>query len=137
MDKKHEPIYCWNSDKTYSILSGNKVLIQLIICLYSVLSFTSCTTRQGKVSFQETLNFRTGMVGLSQCFFSMTPVFCGRISFPLQLLHWCTKIACYASVSHHCVRAELLVQRVDLADFTQAAVLQDGHGLGRTAIDGL
>ena len=32
-------------------------------------------------------------------------VFCGRISFPLQLLHWCTKIACYASVSHHCVRA--------------------------------
>ena len=64
-------------------------------------------------------------------------VFCGRISFPLQLLHWCTKIACYASVSHHCLRAEPLVQRVDLADFTQAAVLQDGHGLGRTAIDGL
>lgn len=32
---------------------------------------------------------------------------------------------------------ELLVQRLDLADFTQVAVLQDGRGLGRTAIDGL
>ena len=75
MDKKHEPVYCWNSDKTYSILSVNKVLIQVIICLYSVLSYALHTTRQGKVSFQETLNFRTGTVGLSQCFFSITPVF--------------------------------------------------------------
>ena len=32
---------------------------------------------------------------------------------------------------------ELLVQGVNLADFVQAAVLQDGRGLGRTAIDRL
>jgi len=32
-------------------------------------------------------------------------VFCGRISVPLRLLHWCTKIACYASLSHRCVQA--------------------------------
>ena len=32
-------------------------------------------------------------------------VFFGRISFPLQLLHRCTKKACYASLRHHCVRA--------------------------------
>ena len=32
-------------------------------------------------------------------------VFFGRIFFPLQLLHRCTKKACYASLRHHCVRA--------------------------------
>ena len=32
---------------------------------------------------------------------------------------------------------ELLVQGVNLADFTQAAVLQDRRGLGRTAVDRL
>ena len=32
---------------------------------------------------------------------------------------------------------ELLVQGMDLADFTQAAVLQDGGGLDSTAIDSL
>ena len=37
--------------------------------------------------------------------FNHPSVFCGRISFPLLLLHWCTKITSYASLSHHCVRA--------------------------------
>ena len=32
---------------------------------------------------------------------------------------------------------ELLVQGVNLADFTQVAVLQDRRGLGRTAVDRL
>ena len=32
---------------------------------------------------------------------------------------------------------ELLVEGVDLADFAQAAILQNRRGLGRTAIDGL
>ena len=38
----------------HSILSVNKVLIQVIVCLYTVFSLALYSTWQGKVSFQET-----------------------------------------------------------------------------------
>ena len=74
--KKHEPVYCWNSEKTYNILSVKKVLIQVIVCFYMVVSFAPFTTQQGKISVQDSWNgFRTRTIGLSQWFFSITPVF--------------------------------------------------------------
>ena len=40
VDKKHEPVYCWNSDKTYSILSVKKVLIKgIIYCMLMYLVY--------------------------------------------------------------------------------------------------
>ena len=74
--KKHEPVHCWNSEKTYNILSVKKVLIQVIVCFYTVVSFAPFTTQQRKISVQDSWNgFWPRTIGPSQCFFQSPKCF--------------------------------------------------------------
>ena len=41
----------------HTALRVNNILVQVIICLYTVFSFASCTTRQGKVSSKKPETF--------------------------------------------------------------------------------
>ena len=106
MDKKHKPIYCWNSDKTYRILSVNKVLMQVISMLIYCVVVRIVYYPAGEGFFPRFLKLSNSYHWAVTMFLLNHPSdFCGRVSFPLRLLYWCTKIACYASLSHHCVRA--------------------------------
>ena len=102
VDKKHEPVYCWNSNKTYSILTIKKVLIKVLIIycmlMYLVYCFVVCI-----MYYPPGEGFFPRFLKLSNLYHSAVTmvllnhpnVFWGRINFLSPLAaHWCTKIAC-------------------------------------------
>ena len=100
VDKKHEPINCWSSDKTYSILSVKKVLIQGIIYCTCMLMYcvVVCIVYYlpGEDFFPRFLTLSNSyQLAVTMVLLNHPSVFWGRINFfsPLAA-HWCTKIAC-------------------------------------------
>ena len=100
VDKKHEPIYCWSSDKTYSILSVKKVLIQLIIYCTCMLMYCFVVRivyyPPGEGFFPRFLTLLNSYhSAVTMVLLNHPSVFWGRINFlSPSAAHWCTKIAC-------------------------------------------